>query len=623
MAPPRGSAAYKKKDGTLALSKDGQSLCWTPVAPPGSSPTFTLGVSAITNLQQTPATNPKVMLRVFAQPPDASEPEIHLFSFTSPTAARAEADALRDALSKAIQAIKSAAILPVSNGGGGGASAAMAIASAVSSLPGAGPGADINAWFDDSQLKSDVELQQSLLKANPSLQKTFMESLRTKPDSITNTQFTSQFWASRIHLLRAHAIEKSQKRGAYNVLSTIKPKTVDNATRLSISKEQIQLIFSQHSLVKQVYDENVPKLSEESFWSRFFQSRLFKKLKGEKFSESDPTDPVLDKYLSYDEDAERAKRLMASHVPNIINIEGNEENHSQRKGNQPDLTMRPTSSDKVPIIRTLNTLSEKIMAHVAPNDVDPSEPIGMDEETYNSLALHDLQGDAEESRIILNIKDQSRFFSADNENGVSADALLYAKQDPNQVLRSLRAELVTASADPNLESVIGVNPDSDSEDDENSSKPHVGSKPSLSAATAQILAAIVEQRAQQDDSSTATSASTGLSPPIFDRLSLTHATTTEFLHHFWLAFLSGSPFRAGEIASLVETLNRAMDRIKAVGNDAEAERGKELEKLKKQVGGGRKVVEQLLAPTVNAIGVAVGEYSKALREAEEGEGGPT
>lgn len=581
------------------------------------------------------------MLKVFAQPPGAPEPEIHLFSFTSPTAARAEADAIRDSLSKAIQAVKSGATLPAAGGGDGGSSAAMAIASAVSSIPGAGAGGDTNMWYDDSRLKSDVELQQSLLKANPSLQKTFMESLRTKPDSITNTQFTSQFWASRIHLLRAHAIEKSQKRGAYNVLSTIKPRSVDNAIRLSISKEQIQLIFSQHSLVKQVYDENVPKLSEESFWSRFFQSRLFKKLKGEKISESDPTDPVLDRYLSYGDDAERAKRLMASHVPNIINIEGNEENHSQHKGNQPDLTMRPTSADKVPIIRTLNTLSEKIMAHVAPNDVDPLEPIGMDEETYNSLALHDLQGDAEENRIILNIKDQSRFFSSDKENGVSSDALLYAKQDPNQVLRSLRAELVTASADSNLESAIGVNSDSDSEDDDTSNRPHVGSKSSLRAATAQILSAITEQRAQQNDSSTATSTSMGLSPATYDRLVLTHATTTEFLRHFWLAFLSGSPSRAGEIASLVETLNRAMDRIKAVGNDAEAERGKEVEKLKRQVrehyertgrrvnfdsaeiGGGRKVVEQLLEPTVNAIGIAVGEYSKALKEAEDGDGGLT
>ena len=49
MAPPRGSAAYKKKDGTLALSKDGQSVSWTPVAPPGSKPALTLPLPIITS----------------------------------------------------------------------------------------------------------------------------------------------------------------------------------------------------------------------------------------------------------------------------------------------------------------------------------------------------------------------------------------------------------------------------------------------------------------------------------------------------------------------------------------------------------------------------------------------
>ncbi|MCJ1365493.1 RNA polymerase II transcription factor B subunit 1 [Acarospora aff. strigata] len=575
------------------------------------------------------------MLKVFTQAPGATAPETHVFSFTSPTAARAEADAIKDALSAAIQAAKSGAATPAAGGGGGGSSAAMAIASALSSTPGSGR--DLNTWYDDGRLKSDVELQQSLLKADPALSKTFMESLRTKPESITNSQFTSQFWSTRVHVLRAHAIEKNQTRGAYNVLSTIKPKTVDNAIRLSISKEQIQLIFNQHSLVKRVYDENVPKLSEEAFWSRFFQSRLFKKLKGEKIGESDPTDPILDKYLRYDEDTELNNRILSAHVPHIIDIEGNEENHSQRKGNQPDWTMRPASADKVPIIRTLNTLSEKIMSHVAPADVDPSQPIGMDEETFNELALRDLQGDAEENRIILRIKDQNRFFSDDKENNLSADALLYAKQDPAKVLSSLRRDLKADDTGSNLERAIGVDMDSDSEDEPDAPKhKHVGSKSSLSGATSQILAAIQQRRSQTEDtasSSTSSPSSTstsGLSSTLFDRLSLTHATTTEFLHHFWLAFLSGDAERAGELAKLVESLNRAMDRIKAVADDAEQERMREVDKVKRQVkdvyertgrkmkvqlesvGGGKRVVDQMLGPTVRAIGVAMEGYRKAL-----------
>ena len=582
------------------------------------------------------------MLKIFATALGTSTPETHVFSFTSATTARAEADAIKDALSRAIQTAKSGSTLPTTPGAAGASSASMAIASAISSAPGAG--SDTDRWCDDARLRQDVELQHSLLKANEPLSRTLVESLRTKPDSVTSSQLTSQFWSTRIHLLRAHAIEKNQTKGAYNVLSSIKPMTVDNAIKLSISKEQIQLIFNLHPLVKRVYDENVPKLSEEAFWSRFFQSRLFKKLKGERISENDSTDNVLDKYLQYDDDAERAKRLLASHVPHIIDVEGNEENHSQRKGNQPDLTMRPTSIDRVPIIRTLNALSEKILSHVAPNDVDPSLPIGVDEETFNELALRDLQGDAEENRVILNIKDQSRFFSSDKEGGVSADALLYAKQDPAKVLRSVQRDLARVSSNTNLSTAISVDDESDTSDDEsNPKKSHVGSKSSLSAATAQMLSAINEQRVQHDDLSVAssgfstvqTSSTSGLSAATFDRLSLTHATTTEFLQHFWSAFLSGDATRATEVANLVETLNRAMDRIKAVATDAEAERQKEVDKLKKQVQdfyertgkkrkvdyesipGGAKAVNSLLAPTVKAIGVARRDYEKALKEQSE------
>ncbi|KAI4284089.1 MAG: hypothetical protein L6R35_004988, partial [Caloplaca aegaea] len=356
------------------------------------------------------------MLKIFVQAPGIPAPETHVFNFTSPTVARAEADAIRDALSRAIQQAKAEVAVPAAPGGSA-ASAAMAIASAVSSGPQAGASQD--GIYDDARLQSDIVLQQSLLEANPQLSKTFMESLRTKPDSITNTQFTSQFWSSRTHLLRAHAIEKSQTRGSYNVLASIKPETKDNALRLSISKEQIQLIFNQHAVVRRAYDENVPKMNESEFWVKFFQSRLFKKLKGERITEADPRNSVLDKYLDVDDEAERAKRLMASHVPHIINIEGNEENHSQRKGNKPDFTMRPAANDRVPIIRTLNTLSEKLLSQVAPNDIDPSLPIGVDEETYNNLALQDLRDNNDDDRIILNIKDHSH--SAVEDTAVSED----------------------------------------------------------------------------------------------------------------------------------------------------------------------------------------------------------
>lgn len=605
---------------------------------------LTCGVT-LPDLQQTPASNPKVMLKVFTQPSTAAASETHVFSFTSPTAARAEADAIKDAISTAIQAAKGTPDLGLSGTGAlreGTPSASLAIANAVSAL--ASDNSDLTGLYDDRRLKVDVDLQKSLLKADPFLQKTFMESLRTKPESITNAEFTTQFWSTRIHLLRAHAIEKNQSRGAYNVLSTIKTKTEDNVTRLSISKEQIQLIFNQYPLVKRVYDENVPKsLNETAFWSRFFLSRLFKKLKGEKIAESDPLDPVIDKYLREDEDPDRNQRIINAHIPHIIDVQGNEENHSQRKGNQPDLTMRPASIDKVPIIRTLNNLSERIMASVAPVDGDPSHPIGMDEETFRELALRDLQADDVENRIMLNIKDQQRFFSDGREKGAPSEASLSALQDPAKALMRVRTDLDNAflqsgSGGADLDGTLALDEDSDDEDEVSQQKPaQVGSKASLSAATRQILEAISQRRSQNEGLSlssqelaTIQSSTTGLSPGIWDRVSLTHATSTEFLHHFWAVFLSGDSDRANEVGKLVESLDRALDRIEAVAQDAEEERKLEVEQRKKEVrdvyqatgkkikfkpeaiGGGSEVVHQVLGPTIKAIHFASTEYKKAL-----------
>lgn len=582
------------------------------------------------DLQQTPATSAKVSLRVFAQTSTAegSAPETFTFQFTSTTDPRAEADAIKAALATRIEATRAAAAGP--ENGAEGTSAAMAIASAISSGP------SREAWLDDDRLKTDVDLQRSLFKANPVLQKTFMESLRTKPDSISNSQFTAQFWSARVHLLRAHAIEQRQSRGSYNVLSMVKPRVENNVTKLNITKEQIQLIFNQHPLVKRVYDENVPKLSEEQFWSRFFQSRLLKKLRGERIVEADATDPIFDRYLHAEEDNRLEQRLTQTQVPRFIDLGGNEANASERQGNRPDATMRPTATDKVPIIRTLNSLSEKIMAQVAPSDRDPTAPIGMDEETYRELQLRDLRGDAEQDRIVLNV-DQSIFSSGNRGEDTNAEEEIYAKQDPKKVIGYMRTDMhdafpASARGQLDLTGLIGFNSDDDDSDSEDEAeKARVGSRHNLNAATSQIMSAIRDRRQQTDSS--ADDDTLGLSVTLFDRATLTHATTTEFLSQFWNAFLSGDPERAAEVASLQESLSRALERISVVANDAETEREEKIRQRKMQaveiakrtgrkvrpnldeITGGKGAVEGLFGPTVKAIEIAKNQYQKALAAA--------
>ncbi|KAJ5679492.1 General transcription and DNA repair factor IIH subunit tcf-29 [Penicillium macrosclerotiorum] len=626
MAPPSGAASYKKKDGTLTVSDDEQTLTWTPAAAGAAGLTIT--VASITNLQQTPATSAKVMLKIFAVASNVSpntSPDAYVFLFTAATGARAQADAIKEVLSARVNALKNGTPVatPTPSGSGGGMSAAMAIANAVSS-----GASSKNPWDDDNRLKGDVELQQSLLKADSTLQRMFMDSLHTKPETLTAAQFMSQFWSTRLHLLRAHAIERAQTRGSYNVLSSLKPRVEDNVTRLNISKEQIQLIFSQHPLVKRVYDENVPKLSEQQFWSRFFQSRLFKKLRGERISEADATDAILDKYLR-EENTEESRE---ANVPHFLDLAGNEGHNSQRRGNRPDLDMRPSGVDKVPIIRTLNNLSEKIMANVAPADGDVTAPIGMDEEAWQKLQLRDLRGDEEQCRIALNIRDQDRFFSQTQDDEQNR---AFAQQDPSQILHALQTEITESlplGGSVPLQKLVDPADDEDEEmEDAPASRRPVGSSAALHDAFAQILGAVREQRDQMNDGTG--SETQGLSASLYDRLTLTHATSTEFLHQFWQAYLSGNPERAGEVQSLSESLQRAIDRINAVANDAEAERQVEVDRLKQQardayertgrkyklnlstIEGGEKVVTQLLGPTLHALRLALDQYKTAL-EAE-------
>lgn len=49
MAPAKGSAAYKKKDGTLTISSDQTSLAWTPISPRGAAPGVVMKVADITS----------------------------------------------------------------------------------------------------------------------------------------------------------------------------------------------------------------------------------------------------------------------------------------------------------------------------------------------------------------------------------------------------------------------------------------------------------------------------------------------------------------------------------------------------------------------------------------------
>ncbi|KAJ4351095.1 RNA polymerase II transcription factor B subunit 1 [Ascochyta clinopodiicola] len=633
------AALYKKKDGTLSVSPDGKTVSWEAVG--GVLPPLAIAIADIGNLQQTPATASKASIKIVVIE-SSSQAGNHTFTFTS-AAARDDQQMIRGLLQKGIEAAKvqeTPVVTPLAvPGGDGGASGAFTMAQTV-----AANAQQDEDLYADAKLLVDLELQMSLLNSSPALRQRFDRALQEKPASVTMGQFSNQFWSTRLNLLRSHAAEKTQTTGSYNVLSVIKSKNVNGALMLNLTKEQIEVVFRQHPIVKTAYNETVPPLSEGEFWERFFHSRLFKKLKGERIPEDYVTDTRLDKYLKYDENADSASQLLVGSIPMFINVEGNEQNHSQQKGNRQDWTMVPSSNEKAPILRVLNRMSEKLMKEVPLAD-NRHTPAGQDEDTYKELQLRDLQRASDDNRVVLKVQDQSRFFSAGQSVQSSTSAAAYTKRTPTEVLSTLQQDFARINTSSrtlgtDLHSKIAINDDSDSEDEHGApKKPKVGSRSSRTAATSQIISAIRKRHLHEDEYPSAKgvlnseqAAKLGITDTTLDNLTMTHNTTVEFLHYFWDVYHSGDPERANEVAKLIETLDRSLDRINAVAAAAEAERTALIEKAQRNneiytqqtgrrrkfdpaaVKGGASAVAQVVQPLKRAIDAARSQYQTALNE---------
>lgn len=192
--------------------------------------------------------------------------------------------------------------------------------------------------MSDTELLSNRELQQNLLKSNSDLQQQFLDAV------VKQSLPAEEFWRTRLPLLRMHSLVQAQNRGLYNVLASIKPVSTTQANstgtetgqaqvKVSLSPDKIKDIFRQYPVVNKAYQENVPPLKETEFWSRFFLSRLCRKLRGEKLSVNDPVDVVMDKYLNLDQDGltleERERENENTKVMRFVDVEANEEDDSQ------------------------------------------------------------------------------------------------------------------------------------------------------------------------------------------------------------------------------------------------------------------------------------------------------
>ncbi|KAK9321548.1 hypothetical protein V1517DRAFT_326185 [Lipomyces orientalis] len=409
--------------------------------------------------------------------------------------------------------------------------------------------------LNDADLLADWTLQQKLLKSHGDLEQLFS-------DAVVGQQLSSdEFWRTRIPLLRVHSLALSQTRGPYNVLATIKPlSTAQTETavggtsqemKVSLSPDKIRDIFLQYPIVRRAYDENVPPLVDTTFWSRFFLSKLCRKLRGEKIGLND-ADNIMDKYLDFEVDAEqREVKSENAKVMRFVDVKANEMDDSQKAGNRPDITMRQTThKDTLSMIRTINKLSQKMVESVE----GEAQQLVEDQEQLKAreLMLQDLEPVTAVSHVGLHLhrSPDSLYSSA---AGKHVDAAATGGYD--------------SGASKTLESMI----DSLSSSSESISTLLSSAAPSsstLSRAQSQVLDLIHSRRRTEDNRRNGDDADTPAGDVVTLRdMKLSHTTAIEFLRHFWSALLSAEPSRAlSALPLLVTFVEKSKMRLEAVAD---------------------------------------------------------
>lgn len=588
-------ASHKKDQGIIKL--ENEQLEWKSNS---TSKSVTIPFTAVSSLKASPAQAAQQKIMVIAQFEGQDAPQNFQFAFPD----RTSMDKVKGLIQQAVQSHRSetpaASVSGVASGIVSGAAtqspspAPNAANTASTSATNGASSAPATVGLDSKSLLRNRKLQSDFLRENRDLMRAFRSTV------IEGGLDDDKFWESRINLLRSYALSNSQQRGAYNVLGTIKPtNTSENKINVSLTREKIHDIFEQYPIVSLAYNDSVPsRMSEGEFWQRFFLSRLFRRLRGEMVSSTHLVDPILDiRYLDMYEKEDIGvfrKRPAGSltdadldtvNVPVYLDIEGNEASDSQRLGNTPDITMQPgRDKSTVSLIRSVNSLSQRM--------------------TYGSqwrqpvMITGDPQGDADEDialehqlqlgDLVTNIAEDTRMH-LDIAKAKQQDTLVAGQDD----ISNQNVKLLSPTSAQYKEIYGFLHSEIDLRD--------AGSNSSELANAQNHVKDILRLRSKETDRSDERW-QVESDAELLDQVQLCHATSIEFLRHFWTAFQSGDGTQAGALARLVENLKKSLGRIDAVVSKAPTpEHGEK--------------ARHSLIPLTNSINTALAKYQAAVESA--------
>ncbi|KAH9485121.1 General transcription and DNA repair factor IIH subunit tfb1 [Psilocybe cubensis] len=287
---------------------------------------------------------------------------------------------------------------------------------------------------------SEFRLRKKVLLANPELG-------QLHRDLVVSGHITeAEFWDGREHLILAQAAAEGQKKGKSGQLVDPRPEAVEGGEiKIRITPQLVHDIFDEYPIVQKAYSENVTsKLTEEQFWKRYFQSKLFNahraSIRSSAAQHVVKDDPIFDKYLERDDDELEPRRPREEHVEVFVDLAATLEDHEET-GNEKDVTMRAgRQKAALPLIRKFNEHSERLL-NSALGEIPPAKRRRLDpgEDIYSQIDIDDLHDPEATNGIILEMQDRQRYFEA-RMSEANQDGSLQ-KLDPAFVLAKARASV--------------------------------------------------------------------------------------------------------------------------------------------------------------------------------------
>ncbi|KAG5654394.1 hypothetical protein H0H81_003218 [Sphagnurus paluster] len=429
---------------------------------------------------------------------------------------------------------------------------------------------------------SDFRLRKKVLIGNSELGQLHRDLVMT--GQITE----AEFWDGREHLLLAQAASEAQKKGKPGQLVDPRPEAVDGEIKIRITPQLVHDIFDEYPVVAKAYSENVPsKLTEESFWKRYFQSKLFNahraSIRSTAAQHVVKDDPILDKYLEKEDDGLEPRRQRNEAVDVFVDLGATQEDHDAT-GNEKDITMQAgRQKGALPLIRKFNEHSERLLnSALGEGPAAKRQRLDTGEDSYGQIELDDLRDPEASPGIVLEMLDHQRYFEGRMANGTTADA-------PAEMLD---IPAVIREAKGNVEGWEG-----------NLIQLKQERKPGDAAllSMTQNVAARLEVRSRKND----------IPDGLFRQMTTCQTAANEFLRQFWSAMYP--PPLDVQTVVVATPAQRAAKAAKMIGYIAKThEKVDALVKLAQQHGIDPMRVETALKPVLNAVDQALAFHQRKM-----------